>query len=65
MLEIFLDIPLISLSLISAGGIKGFLSASLQSSSAFDFINATSMTTAFAVVGSFDVSQKQEITSQW
>lgn len=65
MLEVFLDIPLISFSLISMDEIQGFLSASLQSFSAFDFGNATNMMTEFAVVESFDVSQKQGITSQW
>ncbi|KAM5261531.1 uncharacterized protein RBU33_022614 isoform 1-T6 [Hipposideros larvatus] len=43
-------------------GVQGFLLASLHFSSAFDFGNATSMTTAFSVVEIIDMSQKQGIT---
>lgn len=60
MLEIFLDIPLVSFSLISTGGIHGFLLTSLRFSSAFE--STTRMMAAFSVVEIIAVSQKQGIT---
>ena len=62
MLEIFLDIPLISFSLISTGGMPGFLLTSLHFSSAFDFESTARMMAAFSVVEIIAMSQKQGIT---
>lgn len=61
MLEIFLDIPIILFSLMSTGGIQGFLLSSLRFPTAFDFGNATGMMAAFSEVEIL-MSQKQGIT---